>query len=627
MRRRSRGVAGLSLAATAGLLGAYMGYPGLRKAHATTTCQVTSTDDTTAPLTEGELRYCLNQLDSSGGGAITFAENTNGSAIQLNDHLPRVNLTSSITITGNGAGNTIIDGDGAHGFDFWEDSGTVSATLSGLTVQNANRGLTDGGTGGGVYAIGVDLDISDSTFSDNTALFFGGAIYSQDGQVAVTNSTLTSNKAYYQGGGIYADSGDVTVSNSTFTSNAANYEGGSQGEEKDHGGGIFAGSGDVTVTNSTFEDNTADENGGGIFTSSGHVTVTTSTFTGNTAAALGGAIRSYEGATVTNSTFTGNTATDGGGGAIYSAGPSTDVTVTDSTFTNNTATNGFGGAIYAVLQQSLIVRNSVFTGNAASSSSFAAGGAIYASMPDMTVTNSTFTGNTADSAGAAISADNNVSLNFVTVSGNTTSDPQPSSSGAVHSGWTPNGDGNATVTNSILFGNDGGDLKATGTLTASYSLFSSTSSVSPTVSGDTLIFGEDPLLGSLANNGGSTQTMLPAADSPVIGTANPVGAPATDQRGFSRTVDGLADMGAVQRAGEAPEPDPSQVPPSWHQANSRESQDAVCPPGMAPSWAQWPNEGTGGWTCEWTTWWDVDDGVGGGWVTTPGLRAGSMPGR
>jgi len=113
----------------------------------------------------------------------------------------------------------------------------------------------------------------------------------------------------------------------------------------------------------------------------------------------------------------------------------------------------------------------------------------------------------------------------------------------------------------------------------------------------------------------------------VLGAANPDGAPATDQRGFARTTNGQADMGAVQRAAQAPEPDLSQVPPSWHQAQGREEREALCPPGMAPSWAQWPNEGTGGWTCEYTTWWDVNEGVGGGWVTTPGLREGSMPGR
>jgi len=467
MGRRGRGVAGLSLAASAGLLGTYVGYPGLRKAHAATTCEVTKTSDTIAQLTEGELRYCLEQVDDNGGGTITFADSANGT-IELNDDLPGVRVDSSLTITGNGDDNTIIDGGGTFGGLYFRFFDGTTATVTDIAIQNMNR--SDGGAG--IRSIG--------------------------------------------------EPSDVEVRNSTFTSNtsASNFGG---------GGAIYSFD-NVTVTNSTFTGNTSASNFGG-----------------------GGAIRADDVVTVTNSTFTSNTATNGEGGAIYSRD---DVTATNSTFTSNTATKG--GAIYVL----------------------------------------------------------DLSLNFVTVSGNTTSG---GSSAAVDS------DGDATVTNSIIYGNTGGDVKAGVTLSASYSLFSSSSSVSPALSGSSLIFGEDPLLGSLADNGGPTQTMLPAAGSPVIGTANPVGAPSTDQRGFARTTNGLADMGAVQRAAVAPEPDLSQVPPSWLQAQGREQREASCPPGMAPSWAQWPNEGTGGWTCEYTTWWDVNEGVGGGWVTTPGLRAGRLP--
>jgi len=42
----------------------------------------------------------------------------------------------------------------------------------------------------------------------------------------------------------------------------------------------------------------------------------------------------------------------------------------------------------------------------------------------------------------------------------------------------------------------------------------------------------------------------------------------------------------------------SQVPAPWLKAIGR-TPDAECPEGTAPSWAQWPNEGTGGFTCEW----------------------------
>ena len=42
----------------------------------------------------------------------------------------------------------------------------------------------------------------------------------------------------------------------------------------------------------------------------------------------------------------------------------------------------------------------------------------------------------------------------------------------------------------------------------------------------------------------------------------------------------------------------SQVPAPWLKAIGR-TPDAECPEGTFPSWAQWPNDGTGGFTCEW----------------------------
>jgi len=226
------------------------------------------------------------------------------------------------------------------------------------------------------------------------------------------------------------------------------------------------------------------------------------------------------------------------------------VTISDSTFTNNSS--GGDGGVVDTSDGGVTVSRSTFSGNSAEGDGD--GGVIGTSGGAVSVTNSTFTNNTAGDQGAAISvedAEGSASVNFVTMVGNTSSRIQ-GPVGAVDS------DGDATVTNSIIYGNTGGDVRAGGSLSASYSLFTSTSSVSPTVSGATLIFGDDPLLGSLADNGGPTQTMMPAADSPVIGTANPDTDLTTDQRGFSRTTDGLADMGAVQVGGVAPEPDLSQ---------------------------------------------------------------------
>ena len=36
----------------------------------------------------------------------------------------------------------------------------------------------------------------------------------------------------------------------------------------------------------------------------------------------------------------------------------------------------------------------------------------------------------------------------------------------------------------------------------------------------------------------------------------------------------------------------------WYQSYGRVSADAVCEDGWYPSWAQWPNDGTGGWVCD-----------------------------
>jgi len=708
VKRRGRGLAGLSLAASAGLLGAYVGYPGLRMAHAATPCTVTNNNDSGA----GSLRGCLDEVGTAGGGTITFAEETNGTSITLKADLPLVNVPSSLTITGNGEDSTVIDGqdpddpDTKHGGLYFDGSGTV--TVTGIKIQNTyrsyggaididsgdltvtdssfdsnraeddggaintssgatlsvsnstftnNRSGNDGGVGssdGGAINASGDVTISNSTFTGNAAVESdaeGGAIETSSGHVAVTDSTFTSNTAGEYGGAIRTSSGDITVSGSTFMTNSASDDGGvfdtdtgsvtisgstftensSDGDggivdtdtgsvtisdstftdnSGQDGGVVGTQSGTVTITDSTLTNNSAVESGGVVDTNGGSVTISDSTLTNNSAVETGGVVDTFSGTVaISDSTLTNNSAVESGGVVDNSSGT---VAISDSTFTENSSGND--GGVVDTFDGDVTVTRSTFSGNTSGDD----GGVIGTRTGAISVTNSTFTNNSATAQGAVIAVEDSgsASLNFVTASDNTTNIDL---SGAVDS------DGDGTVTNSILFGNTGGDVIARGTLSASHSLFTSTSSVSPSVSGATLIFGEDPLLGALGNNGGPTQTMMPGEGSPVLGAANPSGAPATDQRGYTRTTNGRADMGAVERLGLPPDADPSQVPPSWYQAQGRQQREAVCPPGMAPSWAQWPNERTGGWTCEWTTWWNVNEGVDGGWVTTPGFRAGRLP--
>jgi hypothetical protein len=62
------------------------------------------------------------------------------------------------------------------------------------------------------------------------------------------------------------------------------------------------------------------------------------------------------------------------------------------------------------------------------------------------------------------------------------------------------------------------------------------------------IYGIDPKLGPLANNGGPTETMALLEGSPAISGGDPdtAGLPTTDQRGLPRVVDGRVDIGAFE---------------------------------------------------------------------------------
>ena len=108
------------------------------------------------------------------------------------------------------------------------------------------------------------------------------------------------------------------------------------------------------------------------------------------------------------------------------------------------------------------------------------------------------------------------------------------------------------ITDTIIAGNTAITLPVTSDLTGTfqlrYDLVQITGTAHITDTGGNL-FGLDPLLGPLADNGGPTQTLLPARNSPVVDAGDPAFAPppATDQRGRPRVVHGRVDIGAVER--------------------------------------------------------------------------------
>ncbi|MBK8022879.1 MAG: hypothetical protein IPK19_15970 [Chloroflexi bacterium] len=233
----------------------------------------------------------------------------------------------------------------------------------------------------------------------------------------------------------------------------------------------------------------------------------------------GAAIRSYGALRLSSVTIHGNTAA-GGGGVYNQAGA---LTIVNSTFSNNTASD-YGGAI---LNFSGILRliNSTLSGNAANGSSTNGGGGAldsYDALSVVTIINSTITNNTA---------------------------MQTARSGI----WLETG--TLTLQNSIVAGNNGANnclVEAGATITDNGNNLDNGTSCG---FGASSLSNTNPLLGALANNGGPTQTHLPANTSPAINAGSNAkavdengAALTTDQRGagYPRTNAGSVDIGAVE---------------------------------------------------------------------------------
>ena len=213
----------------------------------------------------------------------------------------------------------------------------------------------------------------------------------------------------------------------------------------------------------------------------------------------------------------GNFSSDDCAGAAYKCGGgmlleyNAAATVTNCTFSGNGASNssgvGIGGAIYSYYGN-LTVMNSTFSGNNA----YIYGGAIDMLYGSATLINNTFVGNSADGFGDAFFSN----WCAVTLSNNLFTNNTATTGGANCSGdFTDNG-GNLENGNSCGFSTAKGSFPNT-----------------------------NPLLGPLANNGGSTPTFALLPNSPAIDAGNQANCPSIDQRGEPRA-DLRCDIGAYE---------------------------------------------------------------------------------
>ena len=394
------------------------------------------------------------------------------------------------------------------------DTITFAVPCSTITLTSGdiqiNQDLTISGPGPTALAISGN---NNSAVFDVSCLPFS-CLFS----AAISGLTIEDGSA----SGI-VNTSSLAIANSTFTNNT---------NTGTSGGGGISNTGTLTVTDSTFTDNSAtntDTNyvGGGGISNTGTLTVTNSTFTGNSSANIGGGIDNQSGSlTVTNSQFTSNTDPQGGGG-LAALGT---LTVTNSAIAGNTATNGYGGGGLLNLGVGTITASTI-SGN--TSDVYGGGITNWGGGDKLTIINSTLTENTGPTGGiftylATLDlANNTIWTNF-------------------GEGITNFNAGPLTLTATIV-GHNIGDCTNDGgnppMVDGGYNLDDDDSCGLSTANHD--LPATNPQLDSagLQNNGGPTETIALEPGSPAIDHVTDASlCPATDQRGFARTVP--CDIGA-----------------------------------------------------------------------------------
>jgi hypothetical protein len=519
--------------------------------------------------------------------------------VATNIYYENLTISRSVTIEGDDAETTIIDGSDSDSVFMIINSATV--TLDKLTIYNGAG--TDNGeayVGGGIYNYNGNLTIRDSIVYYNAAEW-GGGIYNYEGHLVVQNSEICGNGAT-DGGGIDNDYGTLVVQDSIVYNNSADED----------GGGIYNMS-EMTVSGSEITENEALNQGGGVLNLGGTAAIDNSTISYNTAPQAGGVLNKSDTGddgynatmTITGSQIISNTTTEAGGAGLLNVSQellTATLTVSNSVVSYNIAygsdaLNGTGGGIWNVAGGSsgtslLTVNNSTISHNQAVNGGGIANALLNATTDhdlEVTVNNSTIShnntltliGDQVGNGGGLFNMNGTATLVNSTLSGNTANgipgtgtDVSGMGGGAVNAGATiPS---LLTLTNTTVSGNQayvtGGGLgtglldpAALGTATTlknsivagnSATMLPANCTSQPTSvpnmfasqgynleDGNTCnltqasdLVDTDPLLGPLADNGGQTQTHALLLGSPAIDQGHADGW-TTDQRGWPRPVD------------------------------------------------------------------------------------------
>lgn len=394
----------------------------------------------------------------------------------------------------------------------------VSGTVTGAADADVARAITVAGVAppaGSPAPAGAAPVIAATSGSRTLGLI--AAPPGTDPAVTLRNLTIQGGSELVDGSAFSGDGGDIeaitvklTVIDSTISTGFGNNE----------GGGIYLDGGSLSLSDSLVTGNQANggsggaDSGGGIYAFASTVTVTDSTISNNLSSNLGGGIAVESGSlTVTGSTINNNTAPNGGGVGVTDS----DVTIVDSTIADNTADDGGatglgGGGLY--LDGAGIDGKGNF------------------------VADSTVAGNSSSSGAGGIEA---VDFAEATIAGTILAD----------NGTSANSDCDSFAPTDVV-----------SIISERWNLIDTREDLpcgEPTAFDD---FGDNPQLGPLQDNGGPTQTMVPASTGPAAKViapdqALPIGGGAeipvcsagmADQRGVAKplTSGGQCTIGAVE---------------------------------------------------------------------------------
>jgi predicted outer membrane repeat protein len=433
-----------------------------------------------------------------------------------------------------GAGSlrdAVEDANAAPGPDVVAFQSGLSGTITLVSQIEIDEGLEIQGPGANAITV---------SGNDAVRIFYADTDVAGDPGEAVTISGLTLTdgttvgSAEEDGGAVLANYTDLTLSGVVVRDSFA----------ETFGGGVMGESSSVNVLSSTMTGNTSDGDGGAIYRDNneyGPETIRDSVFTGNQATGDGGAIALYDTyeapVRIENVVVSGNTSGRSGGGIkLYDWDPDGPITIANSTISGNESEEGGGLAMYTSISSGtpppVVVENTTVSGNTATEQG---GGIEFRALDGSTpvVRNSTVTGNSAPDGGGLFVDDYPAGNGPVTVSSTIVANNSATNSGPDL--------GEATDADGFVIG---------------FSLIENPAGASVVEDpAGSNITGQDPQLGPLADNGGPTQTHLPALTSPALdaGIANGL---ATDQRGLQRTFDAASltnatgsdgtDIGAVE---------------------------------------------------------------------------------